>query len=96
MRSIVINVASFANVGPLGEFRILAYLVCALRFVIALKLTEEEQDNLDIWLAPLGAQEINPYSGRVRLCFMAGERELCRIPLRVLLHAESASLSRCN
>ena len=52
MRSIVINVASFANVGPLGEFRILAYLVCALRFVIALKLTEEEQDNLDIWLAP--------------------------------------------
>lgn len=53
----MIKVDSFVE--PLGRFPILPYLVQTLRFVIALKLTEDEADNLDVWLAPAEAHESN-------------------------------------
>ena len=90
----MINVSSF--VPPLSEFPILPYAVQALRAVIREELSEDDQDSLDIWLAPLSKNEINPQSGRVRLCFYAGDRELCRVPLRILINAESSFLSRAN
>jgi hypothetical protein len=93
----VIDVTSF--VPPLSEFRILPYLVCALRSVLAAEeFSEDDLDTLDIWLAPLalGEHEINPYDGRLRLCFMIGHRVLCRIPFRVLYHAQNTFLSRVN
>lgn len=89
----MINVSSLVE--PLGSFPILAYLIQALRAVIREELSEDDQDNLDIWLAPMGHNEVNSHR-RVRLVFMAGDRELCKIPYRVLLHAEASFLSRAN
>jgi hypothetical protein len=43
----------------------------------------------------MGHNEVNSHR-RVRLVFMAGDRELCKIPYRVLLHAEVIFLSRAN
>jgi hypothetical protein len=57
------------------------YLIQALRAVIREELSEDDQDNLDIWLAPMGHNEVNSHR-RVRLVFMAGDRELCKIPYR--------------
>jgi hypothetical protein len=90
---LMINVSSLVE--PLGSFPILPYLIQALRAVIREELSEDDQDNLDIWLAPMGHNEVNSHR-RVRLVFMAGDRELCRIPYRVVLHAEASFLSRAN
>ena len=89
----MINVSSLVE--PLGSFPILPYPIQALRAVIREELSEDDQDNLDIWLAPMGHNEVNSHR-RVRLVFMAGDRELCKIPYRVLLHAEVIFLSRAN
>ncbi len=89
----MIKVDSFVE--PLGRFPILPYLVQTLRFVIALKLTEDEADNLDVWLAPAEAHESNE-RGHIRLCFMVGDRVLCRIPYQTLVRAEASFLSRAN
>jgi hypothetical protein len=75
----MINVSSLVE--PLGSFPILPYLIQALRAVIREELPEDDQDNLDIWLAPMGHNEVNSHR-RVRLVFMAGDRELCKIPYR--------------
>ena len=45
----MINVSSLVE--PLGRFPILPYLIQALRAVICEELSEDDQDNLDIWLA---------------------------------------------
>jgi len=89
----MINVSSLVE--PLGSFPILPYLIQALRAVIREELSEDDQENADIWLAPLGRNEINSH-GRVRLVFNVNDREFCRIPFRVLINAEASFLSRCN
>jgi hypothetical protein len=95
----MIDVASWADVPPLGEFRICPYLIQVLRCVLAAEeIPEDDLENLDIWLAPLnlGEHEINPEDHRLRLCFMIGHRVLCRIPYRVLYHAQPTFLARVN
>ena len=86
----MINVSRLVE--PLGSFPILPYLIQELRAVSREELSEDDQDNLDIWLAPMGQNEVNSHQ-RVRLVFMVGDRELCKIPFRVLLHAEATHLS---
>jgi hypothetical protein len=68
----MINVSSLVE--PLGSFPILPYLIQALRAVIREELSEDDQENADIWLAPLGRNEINSH-GRVRLVFNVNDRE---------------------
>jgi hypothetical protein len=74
---------------------VLFYLVQVLRAVMAEKLTVDQIDLADVWLAPCEEIEINQYR-HIRLCFMIDDRVLCRIPYTVLVHAEASSVSRAN
>jgi hypothetical protein len=90
----LIRVDSF--VPPLSELPMLAYASQAIRAVVREELSADDADNLDITLAPLHLNEHNPLTGRVRLVFLIGNREFCRIPYRVLIYAEASFESRVN
>jgi hypothetical protein len=90
----MINVSSLVE--PLGRFPILPYLIQALRAVIREELSEDDQDKPGYLASSDGSQRGQLLHRRVRLVFMAVDRELCKIPYRVLLHAEASFLSRAN